>query len=169
MKFQLFPALTDDEYVALKADIVERGILVPIEVDQEGEILDGFHRSQIAAELGIEAPTTERHFNSDEERLAHVIALNLKRRHLDPVSWGEFFERYCEVKGVRLEERARNDLTGDTLSAVAAELGVQPRTAFRRLEAARLPAEYREQVREGKKTLNAVKKEIASKTRGEEG
>lgn len=168
-RFQLFPALTVEEYTSLRADIEARGILIPIEVDQEGTILDGFHRSQIATELDIEAPTIRRTFASDDDRFAHVIALNLKRRHLDPVSWGEFFGRYCHARGIDVDGQPGGDQTraSDTVSLAAEELGVNRRTAFRRLEAARLPAEYRDQVREGKKTLNAVKKEIASKTRGE--
>ena len=34
-QFQLFDLLPDDEFEALKADIAERGVLVPIEFDQE--------------------------------------------------------------------------------------------------------------------------------------
>jgi len=136
-RFQLFPHLTPDEYAALRADIEARGILIPVEVDQHGEVLDGFHRLEIAHELGIEAPTVQRTFASEEGRLAHVIALNLKRRHLDPVSWGEFFMRYCEAQGARLGS-GKGDPTGkaDKVAALALELGVPERTARRRLEAA---------------------------------
>ena len=89
MKYQLLPDLRPDEYAALKADIARRGVLVPIEVDADtGEVLDGHHRLRIARELGTKPPTVSRHFASDEDRIAHVIALNLKRRHLDPVTWG---------------------------------------------------------------------------------
>ena len=44
MQYQTFDLLTSDEYAALKADIAERGILVPIEIDETGAILDGHHR-----------------------------------------------------------------------------------------------------------------------------
>ncbi|HSJ73819.1 MAG TPA: tyrosine-type recombinase/integrase [Miltoncostaeaceae bacterium] len=47
----MLPALTDDEYAALKADIREHGILYPLIVDEDGRILDGVHRARIAAEL----------------------------------------------------------------------------------------------------------------------
>ena len=36
--YQLLPRLTDDEYQALKADIAENGIRVPIDVDEFGTI-----------------------------------------------------------------------------------------------------------------------------------
>lgn len=39
-------------------------------------------------------------------------------------------------RGVRREERARNDLTGATVAAVAEELGVPSRTAEHRLSLA---------------------------------
>lgn len=162
MTLQIFPALTDEQYDSLKGDIAAHGVFIPIDVDEDtGEILDGHHRAQIARELGIEAPVVHRRFANPNERLAFVVAVNLKRRHLDPVTWGEFAIHYGIAKA------AANMAENLSISEVAIDLGVPLRTAERRLEAARLPLEYRKQVQEGKKTLNAVKKEIASKTRGE--
>lgn len=51
--YQLLPPLSDEEYAALRADIAERGVLVPIVRDQHGNILDGHHRVRIAEDLGI--------------------------------------------------------------------------------------------------------------------
>jgi ParB-like chromosome segregation protein Spo0J len=50
--YQFFQPLSDEEYTALKKDIEDRGIKVPIELDSDGNILDGHHRWQIAQELG---------------------------------------------------------------------------------------------------------------------
>lgn len=50
---QLLPELSQDEYEALKADIARRGVQVPVEYDEEGNILDGHHRVQACQELGI--------------------------------------------------------------------------------------------------------------------
>jgi hypothetical protein len=61
------------------------------------------------------------------------------RRHLDLVTWGEFFQRYCEARGARIGTQGRQSEKTDNVSVLAAELGVQERTARRRLEAARLP------------------------------
>lgn len=44
MQYQLFPELNESEFSELKADIAERGVMVPIEYDEEGNILDGHHR-----------------------------------------------------------------------------------------------------------------------------
>lgn len=82
-RYQFLPPLTDDEYAALKADITENGVLVPIVYDQNGDIIDGHHRAKIAAELGIiDVPTKTVEIDDEEHgrRLARVH--NLARRHL---------------------------------------------------------------------------------------
>lgn len=43
IRYQLLPDLTEEEYEALKADIAERGVMVPIELDEQGNVLDGHH------------------------------------------------------------------------------------------------------------------------------
>jgi ParB-like chromosome segregation protein Spo0J len=81
--YQIFDRLTDEEFAALKADIALRGVLVPIEYDDEGNVLDGHHRLLACRELGIENfPAAVRHFPDDEARRMHIISLNLRRRHM---------------------------------------------------------------------------------------
>jgi 16S rRNA G966 N2-methylase RsmD len=86
--FQLLPALTDAEYRALKDDIREHGVLVPIEVDDRGNILDGHHRVKAWHELrteGVKLDDYQRMVRigmSDAEKRAHAIRLNINRRHL---------------------------------------------------------------------------------------
>ena len=41
---ELLPPLSSEEFAALKADIKKDGVLNPILVDEEGNILDGAHR-----------------------------------------------------------------------------------------------------------------------------
>jgi hypothetical protein len=77
------PDLTPDEYAALKADIAERGVMVPVEYDEDGNILDGCHRVRICDELGIRWwPRIVRKGLSEEGKRAHARTLNLARRHL---------------------------------------------------------------------------------------
>lgn len=80
--FQVMPPLPDDDLAALTADITERGIVVPVVVDQHGRILDGHHRAQIATDLGIKFPTEIREVADDAEALSIAFALNVHRRHL---------------------------------------------------------------------------------------
>ena len=80
--FQLLPDLDVDDYRRLRDDIAARGVLVPIEVDEGGRILDGHHRSRIAAELGVDCPRVVRSGMAEHEKRLHAVALNLARRHL---------------------------------------------------------------------------------------
>lgn len=82
-KYQVMPLLTDEEYGALKADIAERGVQVPVEYDEEGNILDGYHRVRACLELGItDWPKVVRRGLTEEQKVEHALVLNLHRRHL---------------------------------------------------------------------------------------
>lgn len=84
-QYQLLPKLSQIEYETLKADIAQRGVLVPIEFDEKGNLLDGHHRLQICAELCIkDYPSVVRVGLSEDQKKEHVLALNLARRHLTP-------------------------------------------------------------------------------------
>jgi hypothetical protein len=50
------PPLSATEFELLKADIAERGVLVPIDVDEQGRVINGRHRLRACRELGIEPP-----------------------------------------------------------------------------------------------------------------
>jgi len=83
----ILPPLTADEYNRLKTDIAEHGVLVPIEIDEDGVILDGHHRYKAWGELtqaGIDVDflTAIRVGLSPEEKSNHARVLNLTRRHL---------------------------------------------------------------------------------------
>jgi ParB-like chromosome segregation protein Spo0J len=55
---------------------------VPIERDEEGEIIDGFNRAEICEELGIECPANIRKGLTETEKRELALSLNLTRRHL---------------------------------------------------------------------------------------
>ena len=135
-QFQLFPELRPDEYEALKADIAERGILVPAEVDQDGQVLDGHHRLRIAGELGIDCPTVQRTFASDDERRAHIIAINVVRRQLDGVARGRWLRELAKLRGVRLGTQGRQRAKSPNLGDIAKEVGVKKSQAQRDVAAA---------------------------------
>ena len=79
---RLLPDLPPAEYESLKQSISCCGVRVPIIVDQDGKIIDGWHRDRACNELGIHCPREIRHFDSDAERLEVAISLNTNRRHL---------------------------------------------------------------------------------------
>ena len=82
-EYQVMPELTDEEYSELKADIAKRGVMIPIEYDEHGNILDGYHRLKICEELGIkDFPRVIRAGMTESEKLTHARKLNMARRHL---------------------------------------------------------------------------------------
>ncbi len=139
-KYQFFDALRPEELTALREDIRERGCFCPIEVDEKGNILDGYHRVQICDELGIKYSKVVSKFAC--EKVEHSLKMNLLRRHLGQISWANAFSKLCEIRGVKLGQGKRNDgrsckATSVTVAEVAEEVGVAERTARRRLELAR--------------------------------
>lgn len=81
--YQVMPDLSAAEYEELKADIALRGVMVPIEFDEHGNVLDGHHRLRACEELGItDYPDVIRADMSEDEKRFHARKLNMARRHL---------------------------------------------------------------------------------------
>lgn len=81
--YQFMRPLLKSEYEELKADIASRGVMVPIEFDEQGNVLDGHHRLQICSELGInDYPKVIRAGMSEAEKVEHSEKLNSARRQM---------------------------------------------------------------------------------------
>jgi hypothetical protein len=87
--YQIMPPPTPEERAALKEAIrQDGGILVPVEKDEHGNVLDGHCRVELWEELRAEGvklpdyPVIIRPGLSEQEKRAHVRSLNLARRHL---------------------------------------------------------------------------------------
>lgn len=137
-KYQLMPDMTPAQFAELKDDIRQHGVLIPIEFDQEENILDGHHRYRAFNELieeGVDLPLYDkivRRFSSEEEKVAYVVALNVKRRHLTPEQRQE------------LVVRLRKEF-GYTLAKISQTLGISIATASRDINA--LPEAEREELK----------------------
>ena len=81
--YRLLPPLDAETYAGLRANIALNGVQIPIVLDEEGHILDGFARAQIARELAYECPSVTVKGLSEQEKRSQVRALNLSRRQLD--------------------------------------------------------------------------------------
>jgi N6-adenosine-specific RNA methylase IME4 len=81
-RYQLLSPLAPDDYERLRADIAERGVMVAVEFDEDGNVLDGHHRKEIAEALGIDYPKVVRSGLPEYEKRLHAVRLNLARRHL---------------------------------------------------------------------------------------
>jgi ParB-like chromosome segregation protein Spo0J len=86
--YQLMPPLSEEERQALKEDIRRNGVLVPVEKDEHGNVLDSHHRVALWEELRAEGvappdyPVITRPGLTEEQKRAHVRSVNLNRRHL---------------------------------------------------------------------------------------
>lgn len=125
--YQLLPDLGPQDYEALKANVAANGVRIPVVIDAEtGKVLDGHHRVRAVEELraeGAKVPDFPRQvvgFQTDEERVAFVLAVNLLRRHLtraerralvaDLRAKGWSLRRIAEALGVH-HETVRDDLS----------------------------------------------------------
>ena len=79
---QLFDSLPAHIEAALRDSIEEFGVLVPVFVDQDGNILDGHHRSRIADDLDVAYETTTIEVADEEHALRIAHTLNADRRQL---------------------------------------------------------------------------------------
>ena len=122
MQYQLLPDLTESEYESLKAHIAEHGVLVPVEYDEDGNILDGHHRLRACVELGItDWPSIIRPGLTEDEKRDHVLALNLERRHL--------------TREQRQEVVAKLRAEGWSYRRIGERLGIGQQTAMRDTDA----------------------------------
>lgn len=112
--FQLFPNLDAATEAALRASIKRHGVLVPVAVDQQGNIIDGHHRARIAEELGVEFDVVELDIRDDMHGRELAATLNVVRRHLDPD------QRRAAVAELRAQ--------GHSLRAIGGALGVSAKT-----------------------------------------
>lgn len=111
MKYQVMPDLTPIEYEALKEDIRESGVLVPVEVDESGDLLDGHHRVRAWNELraeGVDLPTYPqmvRKGMTEEQKRNHARKLNVMRRQLSRDQRSEVMKA-MRADGMKYEEIA---------------------------------------------------------------
>lgn len=75
----LFPMLPDDELDDLAADIAENGLIHPIVLDAEDQLIDGRNRLAACERAGVE-PKFERLNGHDP--VAYILSSNIARRHM---------------------------------------------------------------------------------------
>ncbi len=74
---------------ALEADIVARGIICPIIVSSDGQILDGRLREEIGKRHGLFVPRVVVGCLDEREKCDIRLVLNTLRRQLSQVQWRE--------------------------------------------------------------------------------
>ena len=110
------PKLTDAEASLLRESIRRDGVQYPVLLDASGAVIDGHHRKQLCAELGIDCPTRIIGVDAETaERLA--VTLNLARRQLnsaaqyDLIAW--LAERHeADARSAALDRMAEGGQKG---------------------------------------------------------
>lgn len=111
MTYQVMPSLSPEDYEQLKADIAERGVLVPVELDEAGNVLDGHHRIKAAQELGLEKwPQIVRIGMSEDEKRTHARKLNMARRHLSREQKRELIATAARENPTKTDREIADDL-----------------------------------------------------------
>jgi N6-adenosine-specific RNA methylase IME4 len=176
--YQVMPDLGADEFAALKADISERGVLIPVEYDEDGNILDGHHRVRACQELGLaDWPRFIRKGLSEDEKRTHALVLNLTRRHLTKEQrtplWAEM-----RAAGMSYRQIAEADGTvskstvADALSTVQNRTVAQPEHVTGKDGKRRAPTKpkttYVDPTPEGEKEALSTAKAIRAKKASEQ-
>lgn len=117
---QVMPELDAEIDAALRDSIKTYGVLIPIIVTQDGQIIDGHNRWRIAADLNVSCPQTVRDVKDEAEAMDVARTLNLDRRHLDKAA------RVTLARSLREK--------GHPMQAIAGALGVGTSTIARDLD-----------------------------------
>jgi len=170
---RLVPPLTNDEYKQLRESIKKNGQWVPIIVNKDNVILDGYHRYRACFELRIDPRFTHQIFDSNLLEKKFVIECNLKRRHLNDFQKAELGIPLLAIEKelAKLRQGKRNDLTSVSNDAevkpikattqLSKKIGLSTRTferAKKVIETA--PEELKERVRSGQTSINYAYKTV---------
>lgn len=160
-----FPKMGDEEYAALKADILQNGQQVPI-VKKDDEILDGRHRYEICQELGIEPWIVE--WEGTGSKVAFIASMNLHRRHMTESQRGLIGA--LMRKSGNVSQHQDTDELGEKSEMSFAAAGAVMQVSDRTVKDAHLVLEKGterevEAIRQGKATVSRLAKDIrAGKT-----
>lgn len=120
----IFPAMSPAEFDALVSDIAEHGQREPIWL-HDGKVIDGRHRVQACAELGIEPQTQE---YTGDNPLAFIVSLNLHRRHLSESQRAMVAARLANLDNGQKASSANLPSTAVSQAQAAELLGVSTRS-----------------------------------------
>lgn len=170
---EIVPRMTDAEYRDLRADIAANGLREPVWTYQ-GELLDGRHRMQACAELGVPCPT--RDYTGDDP-VAFVVSLNVKRRNLTASQLAYVALDYERVEALLAKERqgSRTDLVqqiapssfGKARDKAAQAVGVNHQYVSDAKNIEKQDADLAARIKAGEKTITQAKRELKEERRNE--
>ena len=108
----LLPALDDETYKSLEADLIQNGCRDALVV-WNGVLIDGYNRYEICTEHNIGFVTIDKEFASREEVLIWIISNQVSRRNLTPIQLSYFRGlHYRAQKKITANERGKNQYSG---------------------------------------------------------
>jgi hypothetical protein len=135
---QELPPMTDETYRRLVEDIKEYGLEYPVVVDEESrEIVDGHHRYHAALEAGVEPKIEYRTFDSNEDRTAFGLRMNVIRRDLGPATQARLYKQYEKSRGIRPGSSPTGNQTSSR-EAIAQEMGLSKGGAEKKVALAKV-------------------------------
>ena len=147
--YQIFPEMTPEEFESLKASIAEHGVDVPVIVDQEGNIVDGYHRQKACDELKVPCPKEIREFKDETDKLELSLRLNCSRRQLGRAQKRELITNYLS-RDPQIANNHLGEIIGvsqNTVADVRAELEakseIQKFESLRGKDGKKRPSKYK--------------------------
>jgi len=114
-----FNDLEPGEYENLKDDIAKNGILTPLIIDTDFNILSGHQRYKIAGELNFETlPCIQREFKNEADKELFLVNDNLLRRHLTKEQKAVIIALLEKNIGIEIKQGQRMDLTSAEIAEV---------------------------------------------------
>ena len=115
----LYPAMTEDEFGALVADIHQNGLRQPILLHPDGSILDGRHRWRSIDDLadrGVIAEPRFQEWDGCGDLVSLIHSLNFHRRHLSVTQKACIGVGYKRELQETVKQGQRTDLTSGNVS-----------------------------------------------------
>jgi ParB-like chromosome segregation protein Spo0J len=164
----------------LKSSIRNKGLHLPIIINQNNVILDGHNRLKICKELGIEPKFEVKEFQDPLQEKEFVIEINLNRRHLNSFQIAELeykmegiYKEMAKLRslsnlrnvnkeiistapndGIELDKE-KNEETGKVSEIIAKKTGLSPRTYERAKKIIEEGSEEtKEKLRQGKTKIS---------------
>lgn len=122
--YQTMPPLAQEDADALERSIRTHGIQTPIIVDEQGNIIDGHHRREIAERCGLSLPVEVRRGLDESTKVALSISLNVDRRQLTREQKREIIAASlrAEPEASNREHARRVGVSDNTVGAVRSDL-----------------------------------------------
>ena len=152
---QLWGDLPGDQLERLKESIEKHGQRDPIDIDEDGRILDGHQRWRVAQDLGLSEVQVR--VVSDAVGAEELfLSANLTRRQLGPIQRARVAKAIVDRR--QAAQRSWERREGELRKEIARILGISVRQVSRMLQLLRLPVAIQNAVDQGALTQNLALK-----------